>query len=42
MEDYYKAKAKLFTEYLQGENKFAIINADDPWGQRLRTVLHQS
>lgn len=35
MEDYYKAKAKLFTEYLQGENKFAIINADDPWGQRL-------
>lgn len=35
MEEYYQAKAKLFKKYLQGENKYAIINADDPWGKRL-------
>ena len=33
MEDYFAAKAKLFSdEYLQGR---AIINLDDPYGQRL-------
>ena len=33
MEDYFAAKALLFTpEYLQGR---AVINADDPYGQRL-------
>jgi len=32
MEDYFLAKARLFTEY---EYQHALINADDPWGKRL-------
>lgn len=32
MEEYFRAKSRLFTEY---EYRQAIINADDPWGQRL-------
>ncbi|MCS7171734.1 MAG: UDP-N-acetylmuramoyl-L-alanyl-D-glutamate--2,6-diaminopimelate ligase [Aquificaceae bacterium] len=32
MEEYFMAKARLFTEY---EYQHALINADDPWGQRL-------
>jgi UDP-N-acetylmuramoyl-L-alanyl-D-glutamate--2,6-diaminopimelate ligase len=32
MENYFLAKAMLFTEY---EYQHAIINADDPWGKRL-------
>lgn len=32
MENYFLAKARLFTEY---DYEYALINADDPWGQRL-------
>ncbi|MDW8032885.1 MAG: UDP-N-acetylmuramoyl-L-alanyl-D-glutamate--2,6-diaminopimelate ligase [Aquificaceae bacterium] len=32
MEEYFMAKARLFTEY---EYEHALINGDDPWGQRL-------
>jgi UDP-N-acetylmuramoyl-L-alanyl-D-glutamate--2,6-diaminopimelate ligase len=40
MEDYFQAKALLFTpEYLQGK---AIINLDDPYGQRLIKQLDDS
>ncbi|MGL5938894.1 MAG: UDP-N-acetylmuramoyl-L-alanyl-D-glutamate--2,6-diaminopimelate ligase [Waterburya sp.] len=40
MEDYFQAKALLFTpEYLQGK---AIINSDDPYGQRLVKQLDPS
>ncbi|MGL6342395.1 MAG: UDP-N-acetylmuramoyl-L-alanyl-D-glutamate--2,6-diaminopimelate ligase [Waterburya sp.] len=40
MEDYFQAKALLFTpEYLQGK---AIINSDDPYGQRLVKQLDSS
>jgi len=38
MEDYFAAKALLFSpDYLQGR---AVINADDPYGQRLISRLH--
>ncbi len=40
MEDYFAAKALLFSpDYLQGQ---AVINADDPYGQRLVGQLPQS
>ena len=40
MEDYFQAKALLFnSEYLQGK---AIINLDDPYGQRLINSLDRS
>ena len=40
MEDYFAAKAKLFAPpYLTGT---AVINADDPYGQRLLTTLDPS
>ena len=40
MEDYFQAKALLFSpEYLQGK---AIINLDDPYGQRLIDSLDRS
>ncbi|MEN3029199.1 MAG: UDP-N-acetylmuramoyl-L-alanyl-D-glutamate--2,6-diaminopimelate ligase [Aquificaceae bacterium] len=32
MEEYFRAKSRLFTEY---EYEHALINGDDPWGQRL-------
>ncbi|RMH81044.1 MAG: UDP-N-acetylmuramoyl-L-alanyl-D-glutamate--2,6-diaminopimelate ligase [Acidobacteria bacterium] len=32
MENYFLAKARLFTEY---EYTYAVINSDDPWGKRL-------
>ncbi|RME11685.1 MAG: UDP-N-acetylmuramoyl-L-alanyl-D-glutamate--2,6-diaminopimelate ligase, partial [Aquificota bacterium] len=35
MENYFLAKARLFTEY---EYEHALINADDPWGKRLTTM----
>lgn len=39
MEDYYGAKAKLFTgvtqNYSKGKEMVAVINGDDPWGQKL-------
>ncbi len=39
MEDYFRAKKRLFTELLPQSKKFrprkAVVNADDPWGQRL-------
>jgi UDP-N-acetylmuramoyl-L-alanyl-D-glutamate--2,6-diaminopimelate ligase len=38
MEDYYKAKKRLFTGYLGGQGR-AIINIDDPWGKRLSHEL---
>ena len=34
MENYYQAKKRLFTRYL-APGGTAIINADDPWGERL-------
>lgn len=35
MENYFLAKARLFTEY---EYEHALINADDPWGKRLASM----
>jgi UDP-N-acetylmuramoyl-L-alanyl-D-glutamate--2,6-diaminopimelate ligase len=35
MEDYYQAKRKLFSGETLPKPKRAIINMDDPWGQRL-------
>lgn len=35
MEDYFMAKARLFTEY---EYRHALINVDDPWGKRLTAM----
>ncbi|MBI5561849.1 MAG: UDP-N-acetylmuramoyl-L-alanyl-D-glutamate--2,6-diaminopimelate ligase [Deltaproteobacteria bacterium] len=35
MEDYYVAKAVLFTRLLSGSGGVSVINADDPWGKRL-------
>ena len=37
MEDYYIAKKRFFTDIVAG--KTSIINADDPWGQRLIAEL---
>ena len=40
MEDYFRAKKRFFTEILPQSKKKqpqkAVINADDPWGRRLR------
>lgn len=39
MEEYFRAKQKLFTDLLWDSGKtplFAIVNRDDPWGLRLR------
>jgi UDP-N-acetylmuramoyl-L-alanyl-D-glutamate--2,6-diaminopimelate ligase len=41
MEDYFKAKERLFLEILDS-NGTAIINLDDPYGKRLASSLHQS
>lgn len=38
MENYFKAKARLFTE-LPDSDKMAAINADDAWGRRLLAML---
>ncbi|GAB6887009.1 UDP-N-acetylmuramoyl-L-alanyl-D-glutamate--2,6-diaminopimelate ligase [Desulfothermus okinawensis JCM 13304] len=38
MEDYFSAKAKLFYKYLRHKGT-AIINLDDPYGQKLVNVL---
>ncbi|MCG0276991.1 MAG: UDP-N-acetylmuramoyl-L-alanyl-D-glutamate--2,6-diaminopimelate ligase [Thermanaeromonas sp.] len=41
MEDYFNAKAKLFTSLKEGHKpgyKYAVINCDDVWGQRLITL----
>lgn len=37
MEEYFQAKARLFTEYPRASRKpfHAIVNVDDPWGRRL-------
>lgn len=35
MEAYFEAKSKLFTEILPNKNPKAVINSDDPYGQRL-------
>ncbi|MFZ7104947.1 MAG: UDP-N-acetylmuramoyl-L-alanyl-D-glutamate--2,6-diaminopimelate ligase [Peptococcaceae bacterium] len=39
MEEYYQAKAKLFINLVNRDSrrkdKFAVINGDDPWGQKL-------
>ena len=34
MENYYQAKKRLFTHFLHPDGA-AVINADDPWGERL-------
>lgn len=42
MEDYYQAKKLLFSELLTAsgkKNRVAIINADDPYGQRLLSEI---
>jgi UDP-N-acetylmuramoyl-L-alanyl-D-glutamate--2,6-diaminopimelate ligase len=43
MEDYFSAKSKLFTVNLERANKFnqkfAIINIDDPWGKKLAELI---
>jgi UDP-N-acetylmuramoyl-L-alanyl-D-glutamate--2,6-diaminopimelate ligase len=38
MEDYYRAKERLFTEILDGDGT-AVINIDDPYGRRLDSQL---
>jgi UDP-N-acetylmuramoyl-L-alanyl-D-glutamate--2,6-diaminopimelate ligase len=38
MEDYFRAKVRLFTELLD-RNGTAVINADDPYGKRLAALL---
>lgn len=38
MESYYKAKKVLFTDYLKNGGK-AVVNIDDPWGERLVAEL---
>lgn len=35
MEDYFQAKSHLFLKYLNKETGVALINGDDPYGQRL-------
>jgi UDP-N-acetylmuramyl tripeptide synthase len=46
MESYYQAKAKLFFHYLKGaparSEPLAIINRDDPFGERLWTEITAS
>jgi UDP-N-acetylmuramoyl-L-alanyl-D-glutamate--2,6-diaminopimelate ligase len=40
MENYYAAKAVLFTNLDRAEKPgIAVINADDPWGRRLMTLI---
>jgi len=41
MESYFAAKSRLFTEVLtaNGAGGLAVLNQDDPWGQRLRHRL---
>jgi len=38
MVSYYQAKKRLFTKYLKPDG-IAVINIDDPWGERLRNEL---
>jgi UDP-N-acetylmuramoyl-L-alanyl-D-glutamate--2,6-diaminopimelate ligase len=40
MEDYYRAKERLFSELL-GRNGTAVINLDDPYGKRLEAGLRR-
>ncbi len=45
MDTYFKAKARLFQEILRSSPKkprFAVINADDPYGQRLMQMLENT
>lgn len=39
MEEYFRAKARLFDP---GRAAVAVVNADDPWGERLRAQLDTS
>lgn len=39
MDDYFDAKARLFTQLLKPGSR-AVINADDPWGQKLMDICH--
>ncbi|MDR2199039.1 MAG: UDP-N-acetylmuramoyl-L-alanyl-D-glutamate--2,6-diaminopimelate ligase [Deltaproteobacteria bacterium] len=43
MEDYFSAKKKLFTDHLkdQGSGPRAAVNADDPYGERLKAELKE-
>ncbi len=38
MEEYYRAKKRLFTDFSGGRRGFAV-NIDDPWGRRLASEL---
>ncbi len=40
MEDYFQAKAKLFTEVL-ADGKVAVLNADSPYTERLKAIAVQ-
>ncbi|OGS34925.1 MAG: UDP-N-acetylmuramoyl-L-alanyl-D-glutamate--2,6-diaminopimelate ligase [Elusimicrobia bacterium RIFOXYB2_FULL_49_7] len=45
MEEYFQAKAKLFTNLAPGKKsfpKFAIINTDDQWGKTLAGLVRQA
>ncbi|MBZ0158057.1 MAG: hypothetical protein K8I29_17810 [Alphaproteobacteria bacterium] len=40
MEEYYRAKERLFTELVEGSGA-AVINTDDPYGKRLADMLRE-
>ena len=43
MEGYFKSKTRLFTDFIAKEkNGFSVINIDDPWGVRLKTMSLQA
>lgn len=41
MENYYKAKKRLFAEYVKND-AVSVVNIDDPWGKRLVSELPDS
>ncbi len=41
MENYYKAKKRLFAEYVKKDG-ISVVNIDDPWGKRLVSELPDS
>ncbi|HKZ45941.1 MAG TPA: UDP-N-acetylmuramoyl-L-alanyl-D-glutamate--2,6-diaminopimelate ligase [Thermodesulfobacteriota bacterium] len=42
MEEYFESKSMLFTDFVAREKDgFAVINTDDPWGLKLKTMFLQ-
>ncbi|HLA50911.1 MAG TPA: UDP-N-acetylmuramoyl-L-alanyl-D-glutamate--2,6-diaminopimelate ligase, partial [Thermodesulfobacteriota bacterium] len=42
MEEYFESKSMLFTDFVARERDgFAVINTDDPWGLKLKTMFLQ-